>query len=126
VTIWHNIWSHRNECVFKEMSAEMDLPLMKRKKGVAPLLSYKYMLVQVKYILLYCTYLFILLVSIFLFFMFIYIYLYTTTTTTTTTTYLFACVSVFFHFLIAVFRKLLDRVGVWIVNSHLFLGLWII
>jgi hypothetical protein len=41
----------RNESLFEEMSVEMDLWLMKKKKGVAPLLSYKHVLVQVKYII---------------------------------------------------------------------------
>jgi len=40
----------RNESLFEEMSAEMKLWLMKKRKGLPPLLSYKHMLVQVKYI----------------------------------------------------------------------------
>ena len=76
------------------MSLEMDLWLTKKKKGVAPLLSYKHMLVQVKYIyynialtffiwtFLYCCYLYL-----YLYFIVFYLILnYTTTTTTTTTT----------------------------------------
>ena len=48
---FHNTYTvSRNESFFKEMSLEMDLWLTKKKKGVAPLLSYKHMLVQVKYI----------------------------------------------------------------------------
>ena len=41
----------RNDSSFEEMTVKMQLPLLKRKKGVAPSFPYKHMLVRIKYIL---------------------------------------------------------------------------
>jgi hypothetical protein len=41
----------RNEPLFEDMGDETGAWLMKKREGFTPLLSYKHMLVQVKYIL---------------------------------------------------------------------------
>jgi hypothetical protein len=44
----------RYDPLFEEMSAETGARPMKKKRGFYPLLSYKHLLVQVKYIIYYC------------------------------------------------------------------------